>query len=377
MLNNLAPLGIDWASIPMQGASESLNTAALLDLCFIATDAISDFCFQPLRATIDIEELLGPGGDRLVFPPVGNGNAMALMQHWPITAVLGAQVANAGQFPPSWQQIPLTSLRVSEPSSQLIGPSAVGASGSDGMNAIEIQGSYVNWGNGRMGYRIQLAYENGWPSAGIMPSATTTATLVQNTNSIAVESTTGIAVGAPIVCLDYIPDGTTVLGIDGDVITMSSEASLGGSVSVQVGYAAGVTALNIDDVTGMLDTAPTIFDGASSEAVIITGAQATTPVSILSGTVSVQVGPGVITLASPTRQPHIGSEPAQALISALPSNVRLAGYYYAADEALTRGATAIAVPALPGSMQGSGGTPGIGTFTTMAQNQLKNFRRVF
>ena len=188
MLINLAPLGIDWQSIPISGASPQANLAALLDLCFIATDAVDTECFQPLRSTVDVEELVGPGGDRLTLPPSGNGNAMALMQHWPITEALGGQVSPANSFPPQWQALTAAMLWAGQASNQFLGGSSLGSSGSDGMNIVEVQPGYVSWGYGRGGCRLQIAYINGWPTAGLLPAATTSATFTSGNVDATVSS---------------------------------------------------------------------------------------------------------------------------------------------------------------------------------------------
>ena len=375
MLKNLAPLGIDWDSIPSPGCSPAQNLAALLDICYVASDAVDTECFQPLRATCDLEELVGPN-DRLVVDN-GNGNGIARMQHWPIIQALGAQISQAAVFPPQWQQLSASQLIVNMASSQFVGGSAIGSSASDGMNEIAIQPGYVNWGNGRNGYRAQIAYINGWPTAGILPATSVTGDCTFGDDTVTVSSTVGIVVGAPISSTGYFSDGTVVKTIGSGTIQASSPAiATGTTIPIDIGYAPGVSSLNVDDVTGMAGTRPTIYDGGLSESVLVTGAAANTPVEVYSGLYA-QAGEGVLTLASPTRRAHTGTEPSQALIQAIPANVRLACYYFAGAEALQRGGTAFTVQALPGSMQSMGGSPSIGDMTAMAREQLKNFHRVF
>ena len=376
MLIELAPLGIDWQSIPISGASPQANLAALLDICYIASNAVDTTVYQPLCATLDVEELVGPGGDRLTVPPSGPGTAIALMQHWPILDVLGAQVSPVASFPPSWQQLTAANLWAGQSSSQFLGGSSLGSSGSDGMNIVEIQPGYVTWGYGRGGCRIQIAYINGWPTAGLLPAATVTATFTAGGITASVTSTVGIAEGAPVTCLGFLDDGTTIASVGSGSVTLSQPASVAGTATAFVGYAAGVTSLSVDDVTGMGGTGPTIFDGASSEAVRVTGATATSPVEVLPGLYAT-IGEGTVSLASPTRLPHSGSMPASALISAMPPSVRLAAYYFAGAEAMQRGGTAFTVQALPGSLQSSGGTPSIGDLTAQAEDALRSFKRVF
>lgn len=377
MLKGLAPLGIDWDSIPGADATSQGNLAALLDICYIASDAIDSECDQPLRSTLDIEELVGPGGNRLVLPPAGQGNGEFQTSHWPVTQALGGQWASAQQFPPQWNAITASQLWVSQGMQQFVGGSFLGSSGSDGMNIIEMQPGIIAWGYGRNAYRVQLAYENGWPMAGLLPAATLTGDLLGGEVLINVDTVVGVVIGAPVTCVGYIDPGAVVTGIGSNTITISQPVALNASaVTIQIGYAPGTTSMIVDDVTGMAGTAPTIYDGASTETVSVLAAIADLPILVLPG-VTGQVGQGVITLSTPTRRPHTGSDPASALVSACPSNVRLAGYYYAGAEALQRGGTAFTAPALPGSLQSAGNTPSIGDLTAQAQNQLAKFHRIF
>ena len=377
MLKTLAPLGIDWDSIPISGASEQQNLAALLDLCNIASDSVDTECFQPLCSTLAIEELVGPGYDRLNVPPYENGTTYAQMEHWPITEALGAQLSSAKSFPPNWQQLSASNLWVSQGTTQFLGGSLVGSSGGDGMNRIDIQPGYVTWGNGRNGYRIQIAYVAGWPSAGLLPAATTTGSITAGETTLSVASTTGIEVGAPVSCLGVLDYGTFVASVGSGEITLTQPASSdAAAAAVFIGYAPGVTSLNIDDVTAMAGAGPTIFDGSLTETVGISTVIANSPVQVLPGLYAT-IGEGVVTLSSPTRLPHYGTLPASVIVTALPANVRLAAYYYAGAEAMQRGATAFTVQAMPGSLQSMGGTPSIGDLTAQAEEQLKVFRRVF
>lgn len=389
MLKDLAPLGIDWDSIPDAAATPQENLAALLDICYIATDAIDSHCFQPLRSTADVEELNGP--DQRLYVENSTGIAVAQMEHWPVTDVLGVQIAQSAQFPPQWQLLPSTAARPRQASAQFLGGSFLGSSGSDGMNMIEIQPGYIVWNGipgvgGRNAYKAQIAYENGWPTAGLLPTATATGTTDGVSNVITdVTVPEGLVVGTPLAAVydqtgdPIIQPGSLVTDFDVDantitisLLTMYADTN----VALSFGYPAGVTSLIVDDVTGMAGTGPTIFNGQYSETVRVLSGTADAPIEVLP-TIFAQIGEGVLTLATPTRRPHVGSSPAQALVSAMPSNVRLAGYYYAGAQALQRGSTSFTVQALPDSTLPGGGTPSIGVFTKMAEDQLKNFPRIF
>lgn len=308
MLSTLAPFGIDWASIPIPGATEAANNAALLDICLAATSAVDVYCNMPLRATADLETLDGP--DFRLTVRQSTGIAIAEMQHWPVIAVLGARMTPAGAFPRTWTSIPSAALDVGEPSAQFVGASSIPSGAGDGMNQVLIAPGYIDWINGRWGYTVQIAYLNGWPTAGIDQSA-----------------------------------------------------------------AAGATSIHVDDVTGFAGSRPQIWDAGSSETVTVISVAADNPVDVLPD-VSVQTGPGTLTLASPgLAYSHNGSSPASAVIAAMPDVVREAAYYFAAAESMQRGSTQISVPALPGSMM-SGGQPSIKSFISIAQQMLFNLRRV-
>lgn len=307
MLINNAPFGIDWSSIPSVGASDAANLAALYDICLCATSEIDTFLNMALRATADIEQLDGP--DQRLSVRQTSGVGLALMQHWPILEVIGAQYTPAGSFPRNWSPIPANMMEPQEPTSQFVGSSAVPGGSGDGMNGIIIAPGYIDWTMGRFGFTVQIAYLNGWPMAGL------------TTNCAA--------------------DATTLL---------------------------------VDDVTGMAGSRPIIWDGANTETVTVTAGAAASPVEILPD-VYVQAGPGTLTLASGTQYAHTGTTPAQCVVSAMPSVVREAAYYFASAEAMQRGATAISVPALPGSVM-TGGQPSIASFKRIGQMMIRPLGRV-
>lgn len=379
MLKNLTSLGIDWNSIPNNGGNTQPtpeeNLAALFDICAVATNAIETECFQPLRSSASVESLNGPDY-RLTLE--ASGVVTCRMEMWPITDVLGVRTSLTSSFPYQWQPLPVGSARVREGTFTPIGPSFTGQSGATGMNEIEIQAGYISWGNGRNGYVAQIAYISGWPTAGILPSATIVAAITEASDVITgVSDFTGVAPGAPVDA-PGIPDGAFILSIDTNTgtITLSTQATATvASLTIDIGYARGVTELNVDDVTGLLGTSPSIFDASLTENTTIAGTVANTPYEIQPGVV-VNIGEGVITLAAPTRYPHVGTRPCQAIISAMPANVREAGYYYAGAEALQRGSTSYSVQSIPGSTLPGGGTPSIGSMTAMAKDQLGNFHRI-
>lgn len=191
MLKNLAPFGIDWTSIPINGPASNLNVAALYDLCMAASGAIDNYCFQPLRATVDVETLDGPN-TRLVVR-ASTGVAVAQMQHWPILGVLGARMTPAGAFPRTWSTIPANAVTPGETSTQFVGGSSLPNGGGDGMNQVLIAPGYIDWINGRWGYTVQIAYLNGWPVAGL------TSTAPAGSTTLHLDDVTGLAGTRPTI----------------------------------------------------------------------------------------------------------------------------------------------------------------------------------
>ena len=110
---------------------------------------------------------------------------------------------------------------------------------------------------------------------------------------------------------------------------------------------AGVTTLPVNDCTGWaienyFDTytgaTGRIEDSGQQEAIHVTAASAT-------------AGPGNLTLSAATGHPH----EAGTLVTTMPASVQQACIYFAAAEALTRGATSTTIHAVGGGAQSSDG----------------------
>src|ERR1700729_1034366 len=93
-------LGISWQSIPSNSASDAEKYAAQVNLCQQATALVDARANQVLRATVQTEQLFGPGGFRVNALP--NGNTRLLLSQWPILGVSAIQVAQANVFPLQW-----------------------------------------------------------------------------------------------------------------------------------------------------------------------------------------------------------------------------------------------------------------------------------
>lgn len=109
----------------------------------------------------------------------------------------------------------------------------------------------------------------------------------------------------------------------------------------------------------MQTTRATIFDpGGAEEVILATAASATT-------------GPGTLTLSSPTVYEH----PAGTMVSTLPGSIQWAAVLFATSIALTRGATATTVQAIPGGSPALAGK-GPESLAQEAELLLHSYRRV-
>lgn len=141
----------------------------MTNICFRATADVDEYCNQPLRATVDIEQWTGPGDFRCQNQPTGVTRLLASRS--PITAVLGGRVSSSASFPRSWQAV---SANQFEPEIALLGvygTTAPGASGGGGQ-AILMAPGWVTWLFGRLSSRIEVTYLNGWPHASLTEACT-------------------------------------------------------------------------------------------------------------------------------------------------------------------------------------------------------------
>lgn len=176
-----APTGISWETIPDFGSSLTAQLAEQTNICWRATHFIDSYCNQPLRATIDTEEVLGPDFRMTIDR---NGLVRVVASRWPVTSVLSAKYSAAYVVPPQWQAIPANVMYV-ENSSVVDGEASV--VGATGPSAILISPGYATWAMGRRGVRLSLTYLNGYAHAGILANAQIGAT------TLSVDDCTGMA----------------------------------------------------------------------------------------------------------------------------------------------------------------------------------------
>jgi hypothetical protein len=165
-----APTGIAWSTIPPgKTVTPAQRLAAQSDICNTATSQADGYCNQVLRATIDNEEYSGP--DFRATVQVGSGLGRIVLQRWPVLAVTNVQVS-PNAFPRQWTTVPSGYYEPEYPPIGLYGthtPSGGGAGG--GGQAMLLSQGWLNWANGRNGFRIRVSYINGWPHTALTAAA--------------------------------------------------------------------------------------------------------------------------------------------------------------------------------------------------------------
>ena len=168
-----APTGISWETIPDFDSTSDAQLAEQFNICWRATHFIDTWCNQPLRATIDTEEILGPDYRFIVD---NNGLGRAITSRWPVTEIISGKYASSASYPVNWQTIPTDAMFIENPISTSSGVSVEAAAGS---SAIRITPGFLDWSSGRNGLRFQITYINGWAHAGITATASADATTLQ------------------------------------------------------------------------------------------------------------------------------------------------------------------------------------------------------
>jgi hypothetical protein len=156
-----APTGISWRTMPAQNSTNAQELAAQTDICWRATSMVDTFCNQVLRATVDNEQLTGPGNVRVGIQQ-GSGVGLLIMRRWPVTQVLAIQTSLASAFPRVWSAVPSGKYAPTNPLINMDTDSA-SATAPDGGMSISVAPGYINWSQGRNGLQILASYVNGWP----------------------------------------------------------------------------------------------------------------------------------------------------------------------------------------------------------------------
>lgn len=170
-----AVTGISWSTVPERGASPAEQYAAQLDLCTRATAMVDATCNMPLRATVDTDQVVGPGTFQCQIQP--SGTARILLTRSPVTSVVGGQVSAAAAFPPSWTTVAANQFRLEKPVFGIYGSTAPSGAGEGGQAVIMAPG-WVTWGFGRETSLISVTYINGWPHGCLREAAGVGATSI-------------------------------------------------------------------------------------------------------------------------------------------------------------------------------------------------------
>lgn len=214
-----APTGVNWSIIPRPKALPQEIAAELTNICWKATSVVDTFCGQPLRATVDNEQVSGPGSMRVGFQN-GTGNTLLTMRRWPVVEVLAVQTCPSRTFPRAWTPIPAG---LYEPTRPLLNSfiDSVSATMPDGGNQITVASGYVDWSNGRNGWQVLSSYVNGWPHASL------TADAVLGATTLAVDDVTGFA-GASA----FVYDGANTEPLNMLTATATTPVALPGNAGV-------------------------------------------------------------------------------------------------------------------------------------------------
>jgi hypothetical protein len=172
-----APTGVSWDIIPFPGASSDAQLAEQTAVCWRATSIVDTYCNQVLRATVDTEELSGPGAPR-VGVQRDTGNGLLVMRRWPVTEVLAVQISSNRSWPREWSPVPAGRFEVERPLINMATDTA-SATAPDGGSGILVAPGYVSWDHGRNGQRILVSYTNGWPHTSLTAAAQVGDTVLQ------------------------------------------------------------------------------------------------------------------------------------------------------------------------------------------------------
>lgn len=294
------------APLPAQVAEQTA-------ICWRATSIVDTYCNQVLRATVDNEQLTGPGAPRFGFMP-GTDQFELIMRRWPISQILAIQYAY-NRPPLAWSTAASTSYLINHP---LIGlyTDTASATAPDGGWSIQLDPCAIGSQSGgiygraraawrRNSLRLLVSYTNGWPHTSLTSAAT-----------------------------------------------------------------AGASTVSVDDVTGWVGASGFCYDGSATEQVAVAAVAAGSPLVLPNNVGTAQTGPGALTLSSPLTFAH----PVGTVVSALPANVLWATVLAAASQALESGIESIAIQTMPGTSTSSG--HGVEELEMQYELLLDPFRRI-
>lgn len=195
--------GVSWSSIGSQASirpTSQEQVAEQWNICRRASSMADGMVNLVLRATIDTEQLSGPGDFRFQLQN-STGRARLLLSRAPITSVLGGQWTPAGSFPAQWTPLAANQFRIEKPPIGIYGTTAPGGSG-DGGQAVFLAPGNVTWLFGRYNVDVQVTYINGWPHGSLTAPATAGATTISIDDCTGWGPPTGLTAGAGGIIYD-------------------------------------------------------------------------------------------------------------------------------------------------------------------------------
>ena len=293
-----APTGTSWSIIPFPKATSQQQLNEQTNICFRATSIVDGYCNQVLRSTIDNELMNGPGNYRTNYR-TSTGETRIVLSRWPITSILAVQWTPTSTYPRTANNWQTIPTGMYDIERPVLGLYASSAPTGSGDGGQSITIA-PGFGGWQMG-REGFRY------------------LVSYTN------------GWP-------------------------------HTSLTAPATAGQSTLQVDDVTGWLNAAGTIYDDTFREAVQVTGVTANTPFALPNNIGTVPAGPGTITLSQPLQFNHA----AGIVVSSLPGSILWATLLHATAQALEAGITSVSIQNMPGSVT----TGGKGTHDLLLEADL-------
>ena len=288
-----APTGIDWSTLgdPTADPSPAQNMAEIWNMCGRATSRVDGYTNQVLRATADVELLHGPDYRVTVGPASGGGYPTP---YWGASAPQNARIILS-----RWPVLQVTGVKTC--------PNNVWPR---------------SWTSVPSGY-----FEPEVPPIGIYGSVAPGGSA---------EGGQAILVGGGFINWSLNRNGWAI-----EVSYVNGYPHC----SLSAACAAGDTTVSVNDCTGWaISSFYGTYTGATGR-VVDSGQQEAVHVTASSAT----AGPGTLTLSSPLHYPH----EAGTLVTTMPSSIEQACIYFAAAEALTRGATSTTIHAVGGAAQSS------------------------
>lgn len=173
-----APTGASWEVIPEPDSDTEAQFAELTNVCWRANSIIDTYCNQVLRATVDTEQLTGPGSPRVGMVP-GTGIGRLVMRRWPVTQILAIQTSPTRSFPRAWSTVPAGMYDIEHPLINSLTDTA-SATAPDGGWSIQVAPGYIPplTPRTRNSMRVMVSYTNGWPHTSLTQPAAAGSTVL-------------------------------------------------------------------------------------------------------------------------------------------------------------------------------------------------------